>query len=157
MEKIGNYLGIAPQRRQEAFVVLHDHLQRWREASKRGLGSRFGHILRLLEPLASKFRSRTAEVSQSAPSKGPPPWLLTHEILIAHRRAMLRYHPGPYSGKLLLFWPEQELPSLRGDPTAGWSAFASDVVSHHLPGGHLTCLTNHADAFADQLLPYLPR
>jgi amino acid adenylation domain-containing protein len=61
-----------------------------------------------------------------------------------------QYVPRPFLGQLTILQPRQ---SLRGneDPSRGWKDLAQRVDVHLMPGSHITCLTAHAQAVAEQL------
>ncbi|HVF91425.1 MAG TPA: amino acid adenylation domain-containing protein [Blastocatellia bacterium] len=73
------------------------------------------------------------------------------EIDLRYRRAMEGYVPRAYPGPVTLFWPSEEPLRYVDDPTAGWSRVAAEVAVHSIPGEHLTCITRHLPALAEQL------
>jgi amino acid adenylation domain-containing protein len=70
-------------------------------------------------------------------------------------RAVMGYVPGPYPGRVILMWPEDEPRPDDADPTCGWRAVAARVDLHVVPGDHSTIVKAHALVIADALAPYL--
>ncbi|HXI89885.1 MAG TPA: amino acid adenylation domain-containing protein [Blastocatellia bacterium] len=68
----------------------------------------------------------------------------------AYSRAIQGYVPAPYRGRVTVVWPS-ELALEDGDPTAGWSRVATTVDVQTVPGGHITCVTNHVRQLAETL------
>lgn len=147
----GAWLGVDANRRLDAFARVHDHLQRWRRAARNGPRATLEYargILRRLGPVKDRGSPQEAATERGTQARA-------HEVFTVHYRAMLRYAPGPYGGRVLVFWPQEEMHWLHGDPSAGWRRLAPHAVSHSLPGGHETCLTIHAEVFAEHLRRYL--
>jgi len=70
----------------------------------------------------------------------------------AYLRVMLAYRPGRFGGRTVLLWPEGEAGQGHpGDSTHGWGAVAPHLEIRAIPGGHLSCVTTHVDAVADEL------
>jgi aspartate racemase len=69
----------------------------------------------------------------------------------AYTRAILAYVPGLYVGPVTLLWPTELDLEDPADPTAGWSSVASSVDVQRVPGGHITCVTNHVHELAMML------
>jgi amino acid adenylation domain-containing protein len=69
----------------------------------------------------------------------------------AYARAMMTYVPRKYSGRVTLFWPSEWAAENSNDATTGWRDIAADVDLHIVPGGHLTCLTQHTEELAAHL------
>src|ERR1041384_997395 len=69
----------------------------------------------------------------------------------AYARAIQGYVPGRFCGPVTLLWPSELTLEDPNDPTAGWSRVASDVDVHMVPGGHITCVTNHVTDLARAL------
>ncbi|MCP4655733.1 MAG: AMP-binding protein, partial [bacterium] len=75
----------------------------------------------------------------------------------SHARAMRRYRPRPYPGKIVLFRPQARTAADSGDPTLGWSELAHDGVELcSVPGDHFTMLREpHVQVLAERLRPLL--
>ena len=58
--------------------------------------------------------------------------------------------PRKYSGRIMLFWPTDDVESLH-DAASRWSKVARHVEHHVLPGDHHTCLTKYAPVLAQEL------
>lgn len=64
-------------------------------------------------------------------------------------RTLLRYHPKPYAGRLVLLVSEDHYAN---DPAMGWSDFASGGLEiHHIPGSRHSYLGDHVRTTARQL------
>jgi thioesterase domain-containing protein len=50
------------------------------------------------------------------------------------------YIPGPFGGKAVLLWPEEQAPLGGDDPAYGWSKVCAEVELIRVPGGHHTCV-----------------
>jgi thioesterase domain-containing protein len=73
------------------------------------------------------------------------------ERTAAYARALGTYRPGRYGGRVVLLWPKEQGSRHRDDPTQGWSAVAAAVEVRAIPGGHLSCVTTHVKAVADEI------
>jgi thioesterase domain-containing protein len=95
-----------------------------------------------------KSRHRTNPSSQAfhpaAPGRG-------QEAVDAYARALARYFPKPYPGRVTLFVPNESAPVLLISPTFGWGKVAAQVEVRVLPGDHLGCITTHVKELAGQL------
>ncbi|HXO28168.1 MAG TPA: thioesterase domain-containing protein, partial [Thermoanaerobaculia bacterium] len=80
----------------------------------------------------------------------------TLDLIKSNGRALRRYHPQPYSGRLTIFSAE---PRSAPDLLAAWSTLApAGVELHRVAGDHYTMLRPpHVAALADQLLECLVR
>jgi hypothetical protein len=65
-------------------------------------------------------------------------------------RALGGYIPKPYAGRILVLWPENER-DLGNDATAGWGRVAPQLQFEFVPGGHITCITDHLKTLADHI------
>jgi amino acid adenylation domain-containing protein len=82
-------------------------------------------------------------------------WLDRQKAHRAYRHAVLRYIPGPYSGRVVLFRTNELHLRAPNDPTAGWRHVASNLEVCPIPGDHHTCVTQHLESLADCLAMYL--
>lgn len=65
-------------------------------------------------------------------------------------RAMARYVPRPYAGRVTLLQPGEEIRQVP-DPARGWKGVAAHVDVHVVPGDHTTALTRWMPALAERL------
>ncbi len=65
-----------------------------------------------------------------------------------YRPSMRRYAPAPYDGRVVVLRAEEH-PG--GPPDLGWRRILPHLEVGTLPGGHLSCITRHVDAFAARL------
>jgi amino acid adenylation domain-containing protein len=77
--------------------------------------------------------------------------LLSHETFARYFTAVMAYVPRRFAGRLLVFWPEGEVPR-RPDPRLGWGPLARDVDVVRVPGDHHTVVTRHAELIARTIL-----
>jgi amino acid adenylation domain-containing protein len=66
----------------------------------------------------------------------------------AYEQAMAAYVAGRYGGRVTLLWPEELPREPAADATCGWRRVAADVEPLAVPGGHLTCITEHIEKLA---------
>lgn len=73
-------------------------------------------------------------------------------IVYANAQAAYRYVPQNYPNRITLFRAAEQSDSIGDDPTLGWSAVASDIQLHQVPGNHLSLLKQpHVQTLAQQL------
>ena len=77
--------------------------------------------------------------------------------MASYTRAIQGYVPGRYNGRVTVLWPSELALDDPSDPTAGWSRVATAVDVHRVPGGHITCVTNHVQHLAKALKGCLDR
>jgi len=65
-----------------------------------------------------------------------------------YRPSMRRYAPAPYDGRVVVLRAEEH-PG--GPPDLGWRRILPHLEVGTVPGGHLSCITRHVDAFAARL------
>jgi amino acid adenylation domain-containing protein len=91
--------------------------------------------------LRARLRYAVAEIlRRSSAATGPMP---QKEFFLAQRVAGATYHPSRHDGPITLIWSStKELVALgdpmRGDPTVGWSAFATGVRVIPMSGNHMS-------------------
>jgi thioesterase domain-containing protein len=107
------------------------------------------------QPLDWELESRLRqflEPHNRAPAKGDlTAWEDRRWHLFAvYRWALQSYAPRPYPGRIIVFRPHEH-PLRAGDPSMGWSRVAESVQTYVIPGSHLSCLTEHVAALAEQL------
>ncbi|HVG21767.1 MAG TPA: amino acid adenylation domain-containing protein [Blastocatellia bacterium] len=72
-------------------------------------------------------------------------------VMNAYVKAMTAYVPAPYRGPISLLWPAESPFEPSEDPTWGWGDVAAQVDVRIVPGGHLTCIIDHAKDLAAHL------
>ncbi|MDX2242773.1 MAG: thioesterase domain-containing protein [Leptolyngbyaceae cyanobacterium bins.302] len=73
-------------------------------------------------------------------------------IVYANVQATYRYVPQSYPNRLTLFKAAEQPDAFKHEPTLGWSALASDIHLHQVPGNHLSLLKQpHIQTLAQQL------
>ncbi|MBD0269712.1 MAG: hypothetical protein ICV77_15635, partial [Cyanobacteria bacterium Co-bin8] len=73
-------------------------------------------------------------------------------IVYANSQATYRYVPQPYANQITLFKAAEQSDAIGQDATLGWSALASDIQLHQVPGNHLSLLKQpHVQTLAQQL------
>jgi thioesterase domain-containing protein/acyl carrier protein len=129
----------------------------WRVRYYRERAALFGKagLRAQLEFIRRKLQSRNAEPSDEARGGWrfhvPAPTL---DSWRAQSRAVKRYVPPPYPGRVALFLAK-EFPA--PEPDLGWSALLPRLEVVIVPGDHHTCITRHVAAFAARLDELLRR
>jgi hypothetical protein len=77
--------------------------------------------------------------------------LLSEETYARHFSAVMAYVPPVFPGRVLAFWPTQEGPRQRGDPTLGWGGLIEHVDVVRVPGDHHTIVTRHIELIAREI------
>ena len=73
----------------------------------------------------------------------------------AYRPLMRAYRPGAYRGAVAILWPEGEPERLRLGSDRWWRRAVPQRRAVLVPGGHLTCITEHAAALAAAMRGFL--
>lgn len=120
------------------------------------VGFVYGKARRTLSRLAGILAPGRANGGASAPlsvsdSSSPMESDGRQRATDAYTRAILGYVPGSYLGPVTLLWPTELDLEDPTDPTAGWSSVATSVDVQRVPGGHITCVTNHVHELAMML------
>nr|MBA3921750.1 non-ribosomal peptide synthetase [Nostocaceae cyanobacterium] len=77
-------------------------------------------------------------------------------VVYANAQAASRYVPQKYPNRITLFKADVQSDVIGQDSTLGWSALASDIQLHQVPGNHLSLLKQpHVQTLAQQLRQYL--
>ena len=77
--------------------------------------------------------------------------LLSEETYARHFSAVMAYVPPVFPGRVLAFWPTQEGPRQRRDPTLGWGGLIEHVDVVRVPGDHHTIVTRHIELIAREI------
>jgi amino acid adenylation domain-containing protein len=77
--------------------------------------------------------------------------LLNHETYARYFTAAMAYVPRPFAGRLLVFWPDEQIPRQPRDSMLGWSRLAQHVQVVRVAGDHHTVVTRHANLIARTL------
>ena len=138
IDNLGDMAGLSSDRRVELYWNVHDRLQGLRQAFA---SARRGHIRSALKSLMKSEQTSVAHIV---------PGSIQHadSVMNIHRKGALVYLPARYPGRIDIFWPREEIATLRRARGAGWNRFASEVALHTIPGGHHTCITEHVKALA---------
>jgi surfactin family lipopeptide synthetase C len=102
----------------------------------------------VLNPAADQARKRNAVAPAEETSDAEN---RRQNVMNAYVKAMTAYVPAPYAGRISLLWPAESPFEPSEDPTWGWGDVASQVDVRIVPGGHLTCIINHAKDLAAHL------
>jgi hypothetical protein len=65
-------------------------------------------------------------------------------MMMQSYRHMLETERVTYDGRVAILWPAQDawvIPHI--GPTVGWSGIAPNAYVQIVPGGHITCVTDH--------------
>jgi aspartate racemase len=164
--------GVDPNRRLETFLKMRARVIRvkeiqdyyigqLRDASRLKIRDQIGFVaektlcgLRLLAtpskrrvsddpPMAGSITSTIADVT--------PAEVRRREINESYERAMAGYVPRKYAGRMTLLQPAEWMQQPLDDPMFGWADLAATVDVRTVPGGHLTCITDHVEELADCL------
>ena len=65
-----------------------------------------------------------------------------------YERAIASYVPRKYLGHVILLQPIELMPENSKDPALGWRHLATSVEVRTVPGGHLSCITDHVEELA---------
>ena len=116
-------------------------LQPWKAWLSRWQWSAISHLI------PEESRLRLSDESAIAPML---------RIVYANAQAALQYIPQKYPNRITLFKATEQSDGIGQDPTLGWSALASDIQLHQVPGNHLSLLKQpHVQTLAQQLRQYL--
>lgn len=107
-----------------------------------------GHYLRVL--LGGGLRVPTRQEVRRPVAAGSA----QEDIADTYMEMVDTYVPGPYGGRTILFWPEQD-PESSGEALGHWQRICPDVELCVLPGNHVSCITRFAETFARELNTYL--
>jgi thioesterase domain-containing protein len=109
------------------------------------LGAKLRRLPRAFAAPPAPGAASRAEEPDAAPGS-----LRRERLRDVYVRAAALYAPGPYAGRVTLFWPErdEEAPS---EAARWWRQVAAEVELEVLPGDHLSYATRHVEAFARAL------
>jgi amino acid adenylation domain-containing protein len=135
------------------FIRTRRTIARWQELSREGKRAQVLFVIermrKMLEKLFMPAKSRP-RVEASISRK-----LDWHERHLAYRLVLEGYIPGPYPGRVVLLRTNSMQSRSPDDPTVGWRNVTSQLEVRPIPGGHHTCLTEHAESLAECLAGYL--
>ena len=131
IDRIGNSFALSPDQRTEVFLQL------------RGLGHRLREIYRSLRRGGLSYRAERRKVAVGTEA-------FRLKLFDALGRALGGYIPKPYAGRILVLSPNDE-PDLHNDPSAGWGRVAPQSKFQVVPGGHITCVTDHLKTLAEHI------
>lgn len=123
-------LGLGAEKRLQVISTL----QNWRH-----------RLRRLYRPPPKRFAETVALDKQG---RG-------FNMLQFYSRALRGYVPKRYSGRVALLRPAEDFVDDRQDPTSGWGPIAPKLEVQIVPGGHLSCVTDHLDVIAGHMKTWL--
>jgi thioesterase domain-containing protein len=126
VSRAGSWLGLQPRQRLRLFLGI------------RAWGHRVRRIFQ-----ANHYRVDQA-VTSAQTSRDPA-------VARLHNRALGGYLSKPYSGRVALLWPAEEPFDRRRNPTFGWGRVTSQLEIRIVPGGHITCVTEHLETLAGHM------
>jgi amino acid adenylation domain-containing protein len=152
-EAIGRVRGLPPEARADLFARMErgsDEVGGWARYYRGRLRTRLPSALGRGADRAGRELGRLARAlgASRRGRPGVPAALDPDPRRRAYRRAIRRYAPGPYAGRLALFSAEER--DARGHDL-GWSRLAPRLEVIRVPGDHHTCITRHAAAFGARL------
>ncbi len=130
LRNLGPYLGIIA----DTLITTTEERQLFQHAGEKANGK--AQILIDSDSIAKIFtkEARLAKLFHPAIRR-------INQVSNAHNRAMFRYKPEIYSGKVTLFRASQQSGKTAKDPTMGWNALATGGVEMHtVQGNHLNVL-----------------
>jgi thioesterase domain-containing protein/acyl carrier protein len=159
IRRVGALVPLTPEQELGALLSLRYFVNGLEES--RG-GTKLSFVLnkarkalaRAAMSLADGFNKRAGGALAGDASEGVSPKSYSRhsaELTLRYYRATHDYVPQKYRGRVTLFWPEEESAGLTDDPTKGWGRVAEEVLVHSVPGNHLTSVTRHHQAVAEQL------
>lgn len=187
---VGYLLGLGPEERTRLFLVLRDHWiyrrnelrddwiykrKRLKQVATLSFGEQLAWAFRLVRRAARWLarrilpgRGHEISVTRAGPGQQDPTANLPHYkhlisvgYNIPYYKQLSSYVPGPYSGRVVLFWAAEEpvrhpyKPAWRRaeatDPTLGWGRVASDLEIEILPGVTNTSITKDVKILAEQM------
>jgi amino acid adenylation domain-containing protein len=134
-------------RAEDVAVWLRYYRGRLDAAGGRGLVG----WLRGLAAIARKkivTRGRRPDVAASLDGAPDPPPRASSPLAAHYKRAVNRYIPGPYHGRIVVL---RSADSADPRPDFGWSSICSRVTTYTVPGGHLSAITHHVRTTAERL------
>jgi amino acid adenylation domain-containing protein len=78
-------------------------------------------------------------------------------LRIVYRGMVRDYSPGKYRGKVVVLSSSHMKRLFPNDPATGWDRVAAEVETRTIPGNHLTCISEHAGALAENIRYYLQK
>ena len=144
-QDIGRIARISPDARRQAFIRTQECLMP------------LGLLLKRLRDLVMDAYYRAGDrffPEQMARMACPVPLVEQETQMVtlpAYYHVLGRYILRPYDGPLTLLWAQQEWDQRGEDLMLGWRDVAPQAQVVRVPGGHLTCLTDHIQALAETL------
>jgi thioesterase domain-containing protein/acyl carrier protein len=165
-DMLGRLRGLPPDARAGLFVRVDRtweeinewtryHHNRLRILRRSGTRAQINFAVRKLAGAAGRFTrvlDGRPQWRERAPAHDVPPALT--EPWQRYRRAVRRYVPSRYAGRVALFRAEQ-FPAHR--PDLGWTRLLPRLEVRVIPGDHHTCITRHVATFAARLEEVLHR
>jgi amino acid adenylation domain-containing protein len=151
VNRFGDFIGM-PFDSQVAFALwVQGKRRRWRQVSRHGTGARVRLAIRKAGTLARRVRAWMRTELHSDPQSqtaGDADYVRLSEH---YHLSMAGYDPKPYTGRVMVLWPDEESARYRRDPTLGWRRLAPQMKVELVPGHHTTCLTLHGRQLARRI------
>lgn len=75
-----------------------------------------------------------------------------YELIAIYRRLVAAHVPRRFDGPLTVVWSRDDPTYASRTPDGGWGALARSVETRTVGGDHLTCVTQHWQELADELV-----
>jgi thioesterase domain-containing protein len=119
---------------------------RLRYLADRFTASSPGGRVRLALGTAVTLLGKTVRRRRNGPPPGAQPF--SAGTYARYFTAVMAYVPGPFTGRLLAFWPTEEALRRPDDSTLGWEGLVRQVEVIRVPGDHQTIVTRHTELIA---------
>jgi len=137
-------VGLGPEGALEQFGRLRYFADRVRELDARG---QMAFVTRSAARLTHQVARRLRQALPAPPAPAAP----AQPLFERYYDACMGYVPGPWPGRVVVFWPEAERPGRAGDPSYGWASLVSRVDTFRIPGDHDEIVTRHIERIAATL------
>lgn len=141
VNKVAGWFGYAPEHQRRIFLRLREIAMTF---SKRGPIGALGYALYKSIRLPGEVK-RLMSLSQGGAADRPHVDLRAHYLL-----AEDAYMPQPYSGPVVLLWPEGESEKAE-QASRWWCQLVPDLDVRMLPSTHFACLTSDVKLLAGEL------
>ena len=148
LRRTAQIVGVSPERTAEPVARLRAY---WDRLSWIPPRERPAFVVTKLVERAShtlSVRRRSDSGRPATPSRWPA-------VLGVYNRVFMRYFPAPYSGPLLLLWPEHEGSGSVDAAATAWRRLVPSVTVRVVPGDHLAIVHDQLDVLATHLDAHL--
>jgi thioesterase domain-containing protein len=137
-------MGLGPEGALEQFGRLRYFADRLRELDTAGQSAFLARAAaRLARQVARQLRRALPLPAPDEPAAPP--------LFERYYDACMGYIPAPWPGRVVVFWPEAELPARAGDPSYGWARLVARVDTFRIPGDHDEIVTRYIERIATTL------